>query len=459
MQQLGVLLPAPLLEPLLDQREALAFMSEEWFKEGLVDDEGHGLCAVTAVDGAFVDFVPAFVFSLHRSHPRSLAIVLSAKPLPSHIRDVLATSGLPPQSYRLIVDHRLENLTGSTAHSKLREGSSKMAAARFLGIEPLAGNGCRWVYYSDVDMFFFRSPATENKTIVRWHAERMARTRRGPFDNVLRPETSFFGCGTPSGERLTGLHFVAWKPWVQLVGPCMRKASRTLASHGVSDWCSAKHGFLDEHLLWLSTRLCGLDPGPRMTRATLSQERPVHGYHAHSRQLEHPSDLSSVCDVALPFAQRYLGGLALSRFEGSARVVGCTQKPGGSEGHSWKPSYELDLKQLPIANQQQRFSWDALNVTNDTSCGAEKCYFQGEREGEGWILARFVRKRNQERNAHFAQWSRAWAFAEELRADFGVDHLMRGAPFLANLTREQATSMNARMHKVLGERTLTLALC
>ena len=50
--------------------------------------------------------------------------------------------------------------------------------------------------------------------------------------------------------------------------------------------------------------------------------------------LEHPSDLSSVCDVALPFANRHLRGLALSRFKGSARVVGCTQKPGSGEGHS-----------------------------------------------------------------------------------------------------------------------------
>ena len=91
-------------------------------------------------------------------------------------------------------------------------------------------------------------------------------------------------------------------------------------------------------------------------------------------------------------------------------------------------------------------------------CGSHKCYFQGEREGEGWLLEK-QEKRSTVQRSTFAQWSRAWAFAEELRADFGVDHLMRGAPFLANLTREQATSMNARMHKVLGERTLTLAPC
>jgi len=36
--------------------------------------------------------------------------------------------------------------------------------------------------------------------------------------------------------------------------------------------------------------------------------------------------------------------------------------------------------------------------------------------------------------------------------------LMRGPPFLANLTREQAKHLNAGMRKVLGDRTLTLAL-
>ena len=78
-----------------------------------------------------------------------------------------------------------------------------------------------------------------------------------------------------------------------------------------------------------------------------------------------------------------------------------------------------------------------------------KCYFQGVREGEGYLVCW--------RRSPLIQLSKAWAFAEELRVDFGVGHLMRGAPFLAALTREQA-NLNARMRKVLGDRTLTLAL-
>ena len=179
-------------------------------------------------------------------------------------------------------------------------------------------------------MIFFRSESTENKSIVRWHTERMLRTRLGPFDNAVRPEADFLGCGTPAGERLTGLHFVAWEPWIQKVGPCLRTALSILSSQSVSGWCSTRNGFLDEHLLWYSAHTCGVNPGPRMVSTNISVERPIHGYHVHSRPLEHPSDLRPVCNDALPFARRNLREPALSLFERSARIVGCAPRP--SEG-------------------------------------------------------------------------------------------------------------------------------
>ena len=43
------------------------------------------------------------------------------------------------------------------------------------------------------------------------------------------------------------------------------------------------------------------------------------------------------------------------------------------------------------------------------------------------------------------EWSGAWALAEKLRAHFGVDHLLRGPPFLAALSHEQATHLNAKI--------------
>ena len=103
----------------------------------------------------------------------------------------------------------------------------------------------------------------------------------------------------------------------------------------------------------------------------------------------------------------------------------------------------------PIANERgavrgmhRRFSWDALNVTNDTACGLEKCYFQGEREGEregeGWLVGG--------PRSYLREWSGAWVLAEELRVRFGVDHLLREPPFLATLSRQQAKYLNAKMN-------------
>ena len=109
----------------------------------------------------------------------------------------------------------------------------------------------------------------------------------------------------------------------------------------------------------------------------------------------------------------------------------------------------------------RRFSWDALNVTKDTECGLTKCYFpslQGEREG--WLVGtrgsgpalRICRNKRPKpqiclhpRAGFLTQWSRAWALAEELRATFGVDHLLRGPPLLATLSHEQATYLNAEL--------------
>jgi len=115
----------------------------------------------------------------------------------------------------------------------------------------------------------------------------------------------------------------------------------------------------------------------------------------------------------------------------------------------------------------RRFSWDALSVTNATECGWRKCFFPTQREDEGWLVgqcrrlskphrdqcrdaAGFLGPRNQipemvPSTNYFPQYSRAWARAEELRADFGVDHLLRGAPLLANMSREQATYLNSKL--------------
>ena len=102
----------------------------------------------------------------------------------------------------------------------------------------------------------------------------------------------------------------------------------------------------------------------------------------------------------------------------------------------------------PIANVEREgvrgkhrgFSYDALSVTNATICGGDKCYFEGERASRGWLVGG---------RAFLIQQSRGWAFAEKLREDFGVEHLLSGPPFLASLTRTQAKELNAKLNQSL----------
>ena len=137
--------------------------------------------------------------------------------------------------------------------------------------------------------------------------------------------------------------------------------------------------------------------------------------------------------------------------------------PGGGAVavHGMHREFSWDALNVTERHVHREFSWDALNVTKDTECGGTKCYFpslQGEREG--WLVGtrgsgpalRICRNKRPKpqiclhpRAGFLTQWSRAWALAEELRATFGVDHLLRGPPLLATLSHEQATYLNAEL--------------
>ena len=93
---------------------------------------------------------------------------------------------------------------------------------------------------------------------------------------------------------------------------------------------------------------------------------------------------------------------------------------------------------------------DALNVTKDTECGGTKCYFpaslQGERGDEGWLVGHthtFVHVRLVPSQSGTASLGACREAASALI--FGVDHLLRGPPFLAALSHEQAMHLNAKI--------------
>ena len=46
-----------------------------------------------------------------------------------------------------------------------------------------------------------------------------------------------------------------------------------------------------------------------------------------------------------------------------------------------------NVERSAVRGKHRGFSWDALSVTNATTCGGDKCYFEGERERRGCLSA------------------------------------------------------------------------
>lgn len=311
------------------------FTESEAFKQGLQDETGKGLCVVSIVDEAYADFAVPFVYSLILSHPDSKALIFSMGETSwwwpwwdsptsweSATRTLTDELDVARDRFSFIDMPEWRRVPRSLS------GSSVTAMLRFTNLrEHLLHHDCTFTYIADSDIYFFKSPSTANKTILKWHLERVQETQR-PFDNLERAEKDAFGCISDSGRRLTGLHFAVTRPWYDFVGPCLERIINGLIEEPalVRTYCSATSvgHFLDEHVLWMGARLCGVYPGadnPSFNMTRLSVPRPVHGLHVHNHDVE-PVDRHAWCSTiqrVLP----YLEGLARHRYELANANAGC----------------------------------------------------------------------------------------------------------------------------------------
>ena len=75
-----------------------------------------------------------------------------------------------------------------------------------------------------------------------------------------------------------------------------------------------------------------------------------------------------------------------------------------------------------------RFSWSQLDETHG-SCGAAKCYYTQPGQSFGWLVAPEAVRSNAtisgwSAGARAWSWNRAWEFALDLHARYGVNHPM-----------------------------------
>ena len=87
------------------------------------------------------------------------------------------------------------------------------------------------------------------------------------------------------------------------------------------------------------------------------------------------------------------------------------------------------------------FDWDIVDGDGEGgTCGGSKCFFPqsnatGHGKDVGWII--------QQSGAH--NISHAWELAQHLHAQFGLCHLMLGAPQRRTLTQDQAAQLSSHL--------------
>lgn len=114
---------------------------------------------------------------------------------------------------------------------------------------------------------------------------------------------------------MTGLHFIVNDTYYRIVAPCIKFLMQLLKENVLTNFCSAKSSgkYLDEHFLWMTLRLCGLNPGPRISQRSFYSMRPIHGAHVHGRRLIDNSDQQKFCQ-GFSKVEKYLYGKARGRY-------------------------------------------------------------------------------------------------------------------------------------------------
>ena len=96
-----------------------------------------------------------------------------------------------------------------------------------------------------------------------------------------------------------------------------------------------------------------------------------------------------------------------------------------------------------------RFSWSQLDETHG-SCGAAKCYYTQPGQSFGWLVAPEAVRSNAtisgwSAGARAWSWNRAWEFALDLHARYGVNHPMLAPPRSIALKDDEAELLNANL--------------
>ena len=208
------------------------------------------LCAIANVWGRHQAYIPLYVLSWHRAYPDVDIRIYLNDTIPPHVRKSL--------DYLNVYDHvtiiedsgKLVGLSEKVLKSKPNKITRSL---RWLVFEPVFME-YESLYISDIDIVIAKEPISLYEQHMR-HCSYL----RLPYSNIVRREPV---CDAQTGRmwhRLTGLHFVQTKEYMQAIMTVRDKLVRevNLLADNESEMYELKC-FRDEFLLYDLVRLAGL---------------------------------------------------------------------------------------------------------------------------------------------------------------------------------------------------------
>lgn len=106
---------------------------------------------------------------------------------------------------------------------------------------------------------------------------------------------------------------------------------------------------------------------------------------------------------------------------------------------------------ITFLSGQKPFTWEELDVSIPSICGADKCFFRSLHDGQiGYLVSRNTREeQGYERQVH-----EGWELSRYLQAKFEIQHFLLGSPMLLNVTESDAALLNSNLRSSHKRKTI-----
>jgi len=98
---------------------------------------------------------------------------------------------------------------------------------------------------------------------------------------------------------------------------------------------------------------------------------------------------------------------------------------------------------ITFPSSQKPFTWEELDFSIPSNCGADKCFFRSLHDEQiGYLVSRNAQREEQ---GYVLQVHEGWEVSRYLQAKFDIQHFLLGSPMLLNVTESDAALLNSNL--------------